>query len=534
MLSIEELVLVTGALCVRAMMSIHPHSGQDSPPMYGDFEAQRHWQELTLNLPVKHWYTETDNNNLTYWGLDYPPLTAYHSLLMGVAADKLPFESLSESVRLETSRGHQSPSHKIWMRATVLAMDALVLAPAVVAFARAVNKAKAMAIVLILLYPGLILIDNGHFQYNNVSLGLMVGAVAAAFRKLDCLSSVLFVCALNYKQMELYHSLPFFFYFLGQTAVTARHEGVVKAAWNLAKIGATVISTFALIWAPLVMTPEGLDLGAARQIALRIFPLQRGLFEDKVANFWCTINVLVKVRELFTTSQLVWMSTAATLTASLPSNLMLLLKPTQQNFLFSLLNTSLAFFLFSFHVHEKTILVVAIPLLMLICQATYNHRRSTLVSAWFAIMTVFSMFPLLQKDKLVLATISLTGCYMVLCHYCQLFEPDMLASDGHVVGVPAAKPRTPVPLTRDQLNGRGWTWGDWAAWTLFNLSVMGCLVLGYAAMFVIPPSRYPDLWPVVISAYSAGHFAIFCLYFNYYQLMYHISLGAVNDSKKRN
>ena len=73
---------------------------------------------------------------------------------MGVAADKLPFESLSESVRLETSRGHQSPSHKIWMRATVLAMDALVLAPAVVAFARAVNKAKAMAIVLILLYPG--------------------------------------------------------------------------------------------------------------------------------------------------------------------------------------------------------------------------------------------------------------------------------------------------------------------------------------------------------------------------------------------
>ena len=81
-----------------------------------------------------------------------------------------------------------------------------------------------------------------------------------------------------------------------------------------------------------------------------------------------------QVRELFTTSQLVWMSTAATLTASLPSNLMLLLKPTQQNFLFSLLNTSLAFFLFSFHVHEKTILVVAIPLLMLICQATYNHR----------------------------------------------------------------------------------------------------------------------------------------------------------------
>ena len=98
-------------------------------------------------------YTQSEKNNLTYWGLDYPPLTAYHSLLMGAAADKLPFDNLPESVRLETSHGHQSPAHKIWMRATVMAMDALVLAPAVVAFARSVRN-RSMAIVLILLYPG--------------------------------------------------------------------------------------------------------------------------------------------------------------------------------------------------------------------------------------------------------------------------------------------------------------------------------------------------------------------------------------------
>lgn len=24
--------------------------------MYGDYEAQRHWQEITYNLPVKQWY----------------------------------------------------------------------------------------------------------------------------------------------------------------------------------------------------------------------------------------------------------------------------------------------------------------------------------------------------------------------------------------------------------------------------------------------------------------------------------------------
>lgn len=53
--------------------------GIGSPPMYGDFEAQRHWMEVTTSLPVSRWYFY----DLGYWGLDYPPLTAYHSWLLG-------------------------------------------------------------------------------------------------------------------------------------------------------------------------------------------------------------------------------------------------------------------------------------------------------------------------------------------------------------------------------------------------------------------------------------------------------------------
>ena len=47
--------------------------------MHGDFEAQRHWMELTVNLSTARWYFY----NLPYWGLDYPLLTAYHSWIMG-------------------------------------------------------------------------------------------------------------------------------------------------------------------------------------------------------------------------------------------------------------------------------------------------------------------------------------------------------------------------------------------------------------------------------------------------------------------
>ncbi len=51
--------------------------------MFGDYEAQRHWMELTIHLPIQDWYENTTQNDLQYWGLDYPPLTAYFSWICG-------------------------------------------------------------------------------------------------------------------------------------------------------------------------------------------------------------------------------------------------------------------------------------------------------------------------------------------------------------------------------------------------------------------------------------------------------------------
>ncbi|CAG8770075.1 14497_t:CDS:2, partial [Racocetra fulgida] len=65
------------ALYVRWTVGLNPYSGKflsyNTPPMYGDYEAQRHWMELTLHVPINQWYYY----NLDWWGLDYPPLTAY-------------------------------------------------------------------------------------------------------------------------------------------------------------------------------------------------------------------------------------------------------------------------------------------------------------------------------------------------------------------------------------------------------------------------------------------------------------------------
>jgi len=38
---------------LRWVVAIFPYSGEGKPPKFGDFEAQRHWMEITLNLPIQ-------------------------------------------------------------------------------------------------------------------------------------------------------------------------------------------------------------------------------------------------------------------------------------------------------------------------------------------------------------------------------------------------------------------------------------------------------------------------------------------------
>jgi alpha-1,3-glucosyltransferase len=121
--SIARLLLVlVAALSVRVLVARGGYSGFNVPPMFGDYEAQRHWLEITTNLPAREWYHNTTNNDLQYWGLDYPPLTAYHSYMLGQIA----LHVEPELVQLHTSRGYQSLSSKWFMRCTVLVADLLV------------------------------------------------------------------------------------------------------------------------------------------------------------------------------------------------------------------------------------------------------------------------------------------------------------------------------------------------------------------------------------------------------------------------
>lgn len=122
--------------------------------MHGDYEAQRHWMEITTHLPTSQWYTY----DLPYWGLDYPPLTAYHSWLCGKVYVDISFiytklkadHTLSRGsfinplwFALDSSRGFESEESKVFMRSTVLVSDLLIYVPAILGLVKIWNGGRS-------------------------------------------------------------------------------------------------------------------------------------------------------------------------------------------------------------------------------------------------------------------------------------------------------------------------------------------------------------------------------------------------------
>uniref|UniRef100_A0A673UXN8 Alpha-1,3-glucosyltransferase n=1 Tax=Suricata suricatta TaxID=37032 RepID=A0A673UXN8_SURSU len=459
-------IVVLIGLTVRWTVSLNSYSGAGKPPMFGDYEAQRHWQEITFNLPVKQWYFNSSDNNLQYWGLDYPPLTAYHSLLCAYVAEFIN----PDWIALHTSHGYESQAHKLFMRTTVLIADLLIYIPAVVLYScclKEISTKKKIANVLcILLYPGLILIDYGHFQYNSVSLGFALWGVLGVSCDWDLLGSLAFCLAINYKQMELYHSLPFFCFLLGKCFKKGlKGKGFVL----LIKLACTVVASFILCWLPFCTETE-----QTLQVLRRLFPVDRGLFEDKVANIWCSFSIFLKIKDIWPHHFQIIISFCFTFLSLLPACIKLTLQPSSKGFRFTLVSCALSFFLFSFQVHEKSILLVSFMLPLLLKDGLLMPLVVTTMAFFIACATSFSIFEKTSEEELQLKSFSLSV-------------------------------RKYLPY---------FTFLSRIIQYLFLVSVITMVLLTLMTVTLDPPQKLPDLFSVLVCFVSCLHFLFFLVYFN--------------------
>merc|ERR1712048_574976 len=136
------------------------------------------------------------------------------------------------------------------------------------------------------------MIDYGHFQYNGVTIGLVIASLAFFLQnksKLDnnsaLFGSILFMASILYKQMALYYALPIFFFLLAQI-LKKFWSDKVSAFWLLSCLATGVILTVGFTFLPWLL-PQEISIRALKQtkheivldrlleIFHRVFPVGR-------------------------------------------------------------------------------------------------------------------------------------------------------------------------------------------------------------------------------------------------------------------
>lgn len=426
---------------------------------------------------------------------------------------------------LDRSRGIETPDLKVFMRATVIISEYLVYVPALIIFLRHFGRSQgvgttssSVALVAILMQPANILIDHGHFQYNTVMLGLVVAAMSSIYAGRSLWACLFFVAALGFKQMALYYSPVIFAYLLGSCLTPSIRLG------RLISIAVITLLAFAVLFGPLLLgslydahenvsaqgslppppfladrrialdpkAPLDMVILQISQVIHRMFPFARGLFEDKVANFWCFVNTFYKLRKLQNLVDLSRLSAFVTMASVLGPMLVIGAVPKKTLLPYALATSAWGFFLFSFQVHEKSVLLPLLPMTLLLGGRQGLSKEYRAWIGWANNLGVWTMYPLLKRDGLQVPYVVLS----LLWSYLLGLPPTSVnvyhdAEHENVPGRPLAPDelRTPTKILHFQ------TYIVMAFWHLL-------------AAFAPPPEAKPDLWIVVNACIGAAAFGV--------------------------
>lgn len=435
-----------------------------------DFEVHRNWMAITDKLPISQWYTDTTS----IWTLDYPPFFAYFEKCLSLIA-RLIDPSMLALVPNFVVEQTLYPSVVIYQRLTVIFSD-LVLFYACLSFARARapwlpldhRHSRSTLLFLSIACPGLLFVDHIHFQYNGFLLGIFILSLSFISRGDDLYGACMFAILLNFKHIFLYVAPAYFVYLLCHYCMVDRDstfqgweqfnqtvsQKKVFSWQRFIKLGVCVTLITLVSFGPFIYH------GQLGQIKERLFPFKRGLSHAYWApNFWALYNfadlvltVLFKRLNLLSasaTSSLTgglvhdvthtvlpsitpFMTFVLTLLAMMPVLIRLWRTPHPSVFMSSVIYCSLCSFMLGWHVHEKAILLVTLPLSLLACD------RVSDTSLFIQLSTIanYSLFPLLYQSAETPIKVVLFSVYTVIAvvilhdYHCQQQRKRRIAFHG--------------------------------------------------------------------------------------------------------
>ncbi|KAJ2315051.1 glycosyl transferase [Coemansia sp. RSA 2705] len=408
-----------------------------------DFEVHRNWLAITASLPVGRWYYEDRSE----WTLDYPPLFAAFEWVLSLAA-RLWDPRIIDIDNL----GYAAASCVAFQRLSVMVSE-LVL---VMALRRVVRIAGStvqsrVAAALVFLSPGFLFVDHVHFQYNGFLLGILVYSLAFALEGRDLLAGTTFAVLLCCKHIFMYIAPAYFLYLLRHYCVVTsgrrRRLDIGASVLRLAALGSVVVAVFAVAFGPFVA------MGHMRQVLARLFPFKRGLCHAFWApNFWALYTFTDRVLAIASrfaphlitadTSQLSSSTRgrvgdtrfavlpdvpplatfAATLVAMAPACVVLMRRKLDAvHFVQAVVLCAYASFMFGWHVHEKAIILVLVPLGLLVAMSP--SRYVLRMHAVLSVAGFYGLLPLLYGAQ----ELPLKAAILLIWTLCSL---SLLRADG--------------------------------------------------------------------------------------------------------
>ncbi|KAI9466819.1 glycosyltransferase family 57 protein [Lactarius psammicola] len=390
-----------------------------------DFEVHRNWLAITHSLPISKWYYDTTSE----WTLDYPPFFAYFEKVLSIPA------SLIDPRIVDLNNLNYSAWTVVAYQRTTVILTELLLAAVLLKFVRGVPDPNTQRLISasLFLHPGFLIVDHIHFQYNGFLFGILLLSILQA-RQGNLLSSgFFFAVLLNFKHIYMYLAPAYFVYLLRAFCMSPQGSILPNKFFALANV---VILVFIASLGPFLL------MGQVPQLLSRLFPFTRGLNHAYWApNAWAILTaidrVLLQYAKRFGASFSIDASGVSsssrglvgdTSFAVLPTvkpihtflitiilQMIFLVKlwriPTYKSFLTALTLCGYTSFMFGWHVHEKAVLLVLVPLSLLAAENYAYFRTFVLAST----AGVASLFPLLftPAEQVIQVTYSLLWVIVV-------------------------------------------------------------------------------------------------------------------------